>query len=383
MGTMDELINPTVVERLRSSLKAVSPSLDLSALTRAGADLGGLRLRQRVDLVRDALLNDLPDGFAAAEQIVGEVRSVPTFAGWMIWPTTEFVAARALNDGSTASFDGGMALLARLTVGLSSEFAIRDMLIARPERALETARTWVAHENEHVRRLASEGTRAYLPWARRVPWLLQNPGATRAIVDGLYRDPAEYVRRSVANHLNDLSRVDPAVVTSAARVWSQNADANTAWVLRHGLRTLIKKADLDALALVGYSGERVRVDRPEISNTVVQLDEDAVSFTALITNEDDTDAAVAIDYSIGFQRANGSVSAKTFKLTSRRLAPGESVTVGKSHSFRRITTRTYYPGRHFITVQANGSRSPEAEFTVVEAGGGSLASAVRLRPDHR
>lgn len=374
MGTMDELINPGVIGKLRSSLKTVEPTLELSTLTQASATLDGMRLRDRVDLVRDALLTDLPQGFPATERIVDGVLSVPGFAGWMIWPTTELVTARALEDGSASAFDSGMALLARLTIGLSSEFAIRDMLIARPERALETIETWTGHENEHVRRLASEGTRAYLPWAKRVPWLIGHSDATRRILDALYRDDVEYVRRSVANHLNDLSRVDPATVTRTAQSWAENPDAHTPWVLRHGLRTLIKNANREALALVGYSGDHVRVDRPQVSNSVVRIHEDALTFTALVTNEDDTEAAVAIDYAIGFQRANGTVSPKTFKLTSRKLAPGESVTVTKTHSFRRITTRTYYPGRHFVTVQANGARSPEAEFTVVDLSNGVVAS---------
>lgn len=368
MGTMDDLINSMVVDELRSSLRTVDPTLECSALTRARTAVAGMRLRARVDLVRDALLTDLPDGSAAAERIVDALLSVPEFAGWMIWPTTEFVATRALQDGTTAAFDAGMALLARLTTRLSSEFAIRDMLIARPERAIRAMETWTGHDNEHVRRLASEGSRAYLPWAKRVPWLIENPDATREILDALYCDPAEYVRRSVANHLNDLSRVDPAVVTRTARVWAESPDAHTPWVIRHGLRTLVKNADPEALVLVGYSGDRVHVDRPQISNTVVRIDEDVLTFTAVVTNEDDTSAAVAIDYSIGFQRANGTVSHKTFKLTSRKLAPGQSITVAKTHSFRRITTRAYYPGRHVVTVQANGRRSPEAEFTVVDVG---------------
>lgn len=366
MGAMDELINPTVVDQLRSSLKAVAPTLDLSTLTQARTDASGMRLRQRVDLVRDALLTDLPDGFTAVEGIVHDVLSVPEFSGWMIWPTTELVTTRALEDGSTVAFDAAMALLARLTVGLSSEFAIRDMLIARPERALGIIRTWTGSDNEHVRRLASEGTRAYLPWAKRVPWLIEHPGATRGILDALYRDSSEYVRRSVANHLNDLSRVDPATVTRTAREWVGSADSHTPWVIRHGLRTLIKKADPLALTLVGYTGENLRVDRPQLSNGTVYL-EGALTFTAIITNEDGADASVAIDYSIGFQRSNGSVSPRTFKLTSRKIAPGESVAVTKTHSFRRITTRTYYPGAHFVTVQANGTRSLPADFTVVDA----------------
>lgn len=363
MGTMDELINPAVVDRLEGSLMTAGPALDLAALRNARAAIPGRGLRQRVNLVRDAMLADLPGGFAAAEDIVHDALGVPDFTGWMIWPVTEFVVARALEDGSTPVFDAGMDLLARLTVRLSSEFAVRDMLIARPERALRTMRTWADDDNEHVRRLASEGSRAYLPWGKRVPWLISHPEATRPILDTLHRDPAEYVRRSVANHLNDLSRADPATVTRIARGWAENPGPHTPWVLRHGLRTLVKNADPAALALLGYTGDNLRVEQPRLAGHVVGPGT-ALTFTAVVANDGDADAAVAIDYSIGFLRANGTASPKTFKLATRTIAPGESVVVTKTHSFRPIATRTYYPGRHFVTVQANGTVSPPADFTL-------------------
>ncbi|MCS5715410.1 DNA alkylation repair protein [Herbiconiux sp. CPCC 205716] len=358
---MDELISPHVVVRLRDSLEAVAPGLELTGLHEAERTVAGRRLRDRVDLVREALLGDVPPGFPAAERTVQDVIATPGFSGWMVWPVTEFVAARAIDDGSPSAFDAGMDLLAVLTSMLSSEFAVRDMLNAHPERAVYTMRGWTGHPDEHVRRLASEGSRSYLPWAKRVPWLIAHPDATRGIIDRLYRDPEEYVRRSVANHLNDLSRVDPRLVTEVAGGWQGEPDENTPWVVRHGLRTLIKKADPQALALLGYAGDGLRVDRPELSTSTVPQGGE-LGFTAMVTNDGDTDATVAIDYSIGFVRANGAVSPKTFKLTSRRLAPGESIRVAKTHSFRPITTRTYYPGLHFLTVQANGTLSPRADF---------------------
>lgn len=370
MGTMDELIDPTVVDHLQNALRTVAPTLDFTALTEVRGSIPGKRLRQRVDLVRDALLTDLPDGFSAAEDIVRDLLAVPQFTGWMIWPTTELVVARALKSESTADFDAALMLLADLTPRLTGEFAVRDLLIARPERALQTMGTWTTHDNEHVRRLATEGSRAYLPWAKRVPWLIAHPAATRGILDAVYRDPAEYVRRSAANHLNDLSRVDPVIVTGIARGWAEDPDANTPWVLRRSLRSLIKKADPAALTLLGYTGDRLRVDRPRLDMPVVPH-EGALTFTAVVANEGDAEATVAIDYSVGFLRANGTVSPKTFKLASRRLAPGENVVVRKTHSFRLITTRAYYPGRHFVTVQANGVLSPRADFTLEEASGES------------
>jgi 3-methyladenine DNA glycosylase AlkC len=363
MGAMDELIDPVVVARLRSALEAVGSEVDFAALTRAETEVPGARLRQRVDIVRDALLSDLPAGFPAARRMVLDVVEQPQFAGWMIWPVTELVASRAIESGSDAHFDEAMDVLARLTQGLTGEFAIRELLAARPERALAIMQDWTDHDSEHVRRLATEGSRAYLPWAKRVPWLLVHPRATLGILDATYRDPAEYVRRSVANHLNDLSRVDPSVPVEAAERWASDPDVHTPWVLRHGLRTLVKQANPAALTLLGFTGDELHVARPRVSSDVVPW-EGTVEISVEVSNHGEAAATVAIDYSIGFHRANGSVRPKTFKLGSRVIAPGDSVVITKKHSFRPITTRSYYPGPHFVTVQANGVLSPQADFTL-------------------
>ncbi|WP_229727904.1 DNA alkylation repair protein [Mycetocola zhadangensis] len=360
---MDDLLSPDVVARLTTAISSAAPGLDLPSMTSAQSAVRDKRLRGRVDVVRDALLSDLPGGFDTVEGIVPHLLRDPLFAGWMIWPVTELVTHRALRSGSTEHFDSAMELLARLTVELTAEFAVRDLLNERPERALSIMHSWTSHDNEHVRRLATEGSRAYLPWARRVPWLLENPESTMGILHATYRDSAEYVRRSTANHLNDLSRIDPAIVTATAARWAEDPDGNTAWVIRHALRNLVKRGDQRALTLLGFSGDGLVVAQPQLAENVIEWG-GTVEFTADVTNTGSTAAVVAVDYSVGFTRANGSVSPKTFKLGSRSLAPGETVTVSKSHSFRPITTKVYYPGRHFIAVQANGVLSPQAEFLV-------------------
>jgi 3-methyladenine DNA glycosylase AlkC len=363
MGTIDELINPGLVRRLENSVLRVTARTDGRALKEAQTSVEGPKLRKRVDIVRDALLEDLPGDFATTEQITRGLLEMPDFTGWMIWPASEWVARRALDSGSVSDFDAAMELLAELTIRLSSEFAVRDLLIARPARALRIMQTWTEHPDEHVRRLTSEGSRAYLPWGRRVPWLIAHPDSTNAIVDALYRDVSEYVRRSVANHVNDLSRVDPGVVTRLTARWVREPDSHTPWVLRHGLRTLIKKGDPAALAHVGFTGTNLHVGHPHLSARSVAWN-GSLSFSATIINNGQSEAQVAIDYSIGFRRANGAIRPKTFKLASRHIAPGESVVVDKTHSFRPINTRTYYPGEHFVTVQANGLVSREARFTL-------------------
>lgn len=363
MGSMDDLLSPDVVGKLTAAVSSAVPTVELPSLTAARTAVEGKRLRDRVDVVRDALLVDLPEGFEVVENIVPDLLAHPEFSGWMIWPVTELVTQRAIRSGSTESFDSGMELLALLTTGLTAEFAVRDLLNERPERSLAIMRSWADHGNEHVRRLATEGSRAYLPWAKRVPWLIDHPEATLGILDAAYRDPTDYVRRSTANHLNDLSRIAPAIVTATAGRWAQEPDGNTAWVIRHALRNLVKRGDAQALELLGFSGDGLVVAQPRLTSPVLEWG-GTVEFTAEITNSGAAPAVVAVDYSVGFLRANGSISPKTFKLGSRQVAPGETVTVSKTHSFRPITTRVYYPGAHFLTVQANGVLSPRAEFVV-------------------
>ncbi|WP_309073839.1 DNA alkylation repair protein [Paenarthrobacter sp.] len=363
MGAMDELINSSVVTELRSILMGAEPGVELPTLERSRSSLAGQRLRQRVDIVRDALLEDMPAGYSAVHRIMLDALDDPRFTGWMVWPATEVVTGRALQSGSLADFDAALTVLSRLTERLTGEFAVRDLIAARPERAIATMQTWTNHDDENVRRLATEGSRAYLPWAKRVPWLVANPTATQGILEATYRDPTEYVRRSAANHLNDLSRIDPQLVIATALRWSKKPDDTTPKVIRHGLRTLVKQGNPEALALLGYSGGKLVVREPRILHTSVAWD-GTVEFSAEVVNEGPQPAKAAIDYSIGFQRANGTVTAKTFKLTSRQLAPGEAVTVTKTHSFRPITTRSYYPGQHYVVVQANGLASVPANFVL-------------------
>jgi 3-methyladenine DNA glycosylase AlkC len=246
MGTMNELINATVVESLRQQLDAAA-SVELpetarptwTETRRAAEGVDGINLRARSDLVSAALIADLPNDYATIARIVRRALDNPAFTGWMMWPVTETVTTAALESDNPDAFDDGLRLLSELTPRLTGEFAIRRFLAADLDRSLETIFPWTAHPNEHVRRLASEGTRAFLPWAIRVRSLLEHPEKVAPILTALRDDESEYVRRSVANHLNDLGRQSPALATRLAGSWLESPGEHTAWVVRHGLRVLI------------------------------------------------------------------------------------------------------------------------------------------------
>lgn len=368
MPFADDLIGTHTALALTQAIQAVAPNRDLSWLRGTVSKLGPLKLRERSDLLRDALLHDLDGSYAEFARDIRQAQmSELYFSGWLIWPVTSAVAEKAVRDGSSAAFDDAMALLAALTSRLSSEFGIRPLLRHDLPRALEVIRsTWLESDDADVRRLASEGTRPYLPWATRVPGLTAKSFPTRPILDALYRDASEYVRRSVANHLNDVSRHDADAVIDTARSWLAAPDANTMAVVRRGLRTLIKQGDPGALELMGFRSSPLKVTGPTLSQDNLRVGDD-LTFWARITNVGTEPARLSIDYTVHFQKANGRTSGKTFKLAVRRLAPAETIEIRKIHSFRLITTRRYYPGAHALELLINGVSVGRADFLLSEA----------------
>src|SRR5690349_16985177 len=148
--------------------------------------------------------------------------------------------------------DESLKAIEEVTKLVSAEFAIRPFLLSHPEKTMRKMLEWSKHENTNVRRLSSEGCRPRLPWAMGIPELKKNPKAILPILENLKADPSEYVRRSVANNLNDIAKDHPALVLSIVKNW-RGRDANTDWIIKHGCRTLLKKGDVHALNLHGFN----------------------------------------------------------------------------------------------------------------------------------
>ncbi|OMQ16652.1 DNA alkylation repair protein [Modestobacter sp. VKM Ac-2676] len=365
MPFAEELIGPQVATTLARSVQAAAPDRSLRMLPHVAGALDGLALRERADLLRDALLADIPgDHRALADVVRAAADADPAFGGWLIWPVTSAVASRAVQRGSDEDFTDAMALLADLTGRLTSEFAVRTLLRHHLDLALESVRTWTGSPDEHVRRLATEGTRPYLPWATRVPELLERTGLTVPILDALYRDRSEYVRRSVANHLNDLSRDEPDLVVDTARRWLGDAAPTTPALVRRGLRTLVKRGHPGALGLLGFTPASVDIDGPHALEDEVPWG-GSVRFRAVLRNVGAERARLAVDYVVHHRKADGRSTSKTFKLTSRALAAGEELEIHREHSFREITTRRYHPGAHAIALQVNGILTGPVSFRLL------------------
>ncbi|MEU8827145.1 DNA alkylation repair protein [Streptomyces sp. NPDC048636] len=371
MPTADELLGAGVVADLAARMEAVDPARPLTAVRRTVTALDGLGLRERSDLVRDALLTDLPGDYPELAKRVRAALGDVGFTGWLIWPVSEAVAVRALEhraadpDGPGDTFEDALQLLAALTPRLTCEYAIRRLLNADPDRAMAVIREWTAHPDEHVRRLASEGTRPRLPWAVRVPALSARPEATLPLLDALYRDPSEYVRRSVANHLNDISHDRPELAVETAAAWAAAPDARTPRVIRHGLRTVVKRGDPRALALLGFAPvTTLAVSGPTVAEPVVRVGGE-LRFGFTLENTGATPLRLAVDYLVHYRKANGTTSPKVYKLTTLTLGPGTTETFSRVRSFRQISTRVFHPGEHRVELQINGEPRGSAPFELV------------------
>lgn len=365
MPFADELLGPDQAAALTGCI-AGALGRRPESLAAAGTALAPLALRERADLLRDALLTDAPTGYPALARIVRDAAADPALTGWTIWPVLGAVAQRAVEDGGAEAFDDAMALQAELTGRLTAEFSIRPLLRHEPDRGLAIMLGWTSHPDEHVRRLATEGSRPFLPWGLRVPALIARPEATLPILDALVRDESEYVRRSVANHLNDLSRQHGGLVVATAARWVEQPAPTTPALVRHALRTLVKRGDPAALALLGFAPASIQVDGPMLDAASVPM-EGSIGFSAELRNTGHEVASLAIDYVVHHRKANGALTTKTFKLTTASLRPGERMRVERRHPFRTITTRRYHLGEHAIALQVNGIATEPARFELVAA----------------
>jgi len=220
---------------------------------------------------------------------------------------------------------------------------------------------WAESDNHHVRRLASEGSRPRLPWAMALPEFKKNPAPVIKIMKKLKNDQSEYVRRSVANNLNDISKDNPDVTLKIAKEW-RGKNKNTDWIIKHACRTLLKDSNEHALSLFGFGNPKsIQLLGLKVSKKVKMGDHVEFSFSLKSSNKNM--GMLRIEYVIEFVRANGRTGRKVFKITEGDFR-GTSKDVVKSYSFKPITTRRYYPGVHGISILINGKEMAKTQFNL-------------------
>jgi len=347
MAAFKDEFSPTTVADLGAEIAAAWPQFPIERWQQtAGVGLEPLELYERVAHIAEALAKCLPDDFHEAATILHRSLDSPKLTGWIALPCGQFVANVGIDEPTTA-----LPLLAALTPRFSSEAPIRPFIERHTELTFRYLNEWTTDPDEHVRRLVSEGTRPRLPWAPQLRFLMEDPTPAIVLLDSLFDDESEYVRRSVANHLNDISKDHPDIAIECAQRWLEQSTHGD-WVIRHGLRTLIKRGDPGALALLGFqTANEVVLESITVEPGAINIG-DEVTLTAQLAVEESTRAVV--DYVVHYQGARGIRAGKVFKLSNRTIEPDAPTTITKRHRFEHVSIRQIRPGRHRLEIQVNG-----------------------------
>ena len=361
----DHLFNPEKIHMLSDSIMEVYSDF---AFMEFAHDiilrLPELELKERIEYIARCLKRYLPKDYEEAVAIILE--SLPPeldpnktdddFGSFIYSPYWEFVVMKGLNEKYLRL---SLDTLWELTKRFSVEWPIRYFLNEFEEETFKQMKQWSKSDHYHLRRLASEGTRASLPWGIKINLDYKKP---IEILDGLYYDNTRFVTRSVANHMNDISKKDASIVLDILKKWKDSKKQNKKemdFIISHSLRTLVKDGNKEALDFLWYSHPDITVDAFYISNSHIKMWE-YLEFEFDITSN--KDQALMIDYIIYFVKANGKLSGKTFKISKKKFGKWEVFKIMKKQMFREMTTRKFYAWEHFVELQINGETFGKKAF---------------------
>jgi 3-methyladenine DNA glycosylase AlkC len=338
-------------QRFRSVARevvALYPTFDSGRfLDLALAGLDELSLMQRLRRMTQALHETLPADYRQALDVLRALAPRINH-GFATLVLPDYVGQYGQHD-----FDVSMEALKFFTSYGSSEFAVREFLRKDLERTLAVMKVWSRDENDAVRRLASEGSRPRLPWSFRLDAILADPSLAAPILENLRADPSLYVRKSVANHLNDVTKSHPDWVLDRLATWPVD-NAHTAWIARHALRSLIKAGNTRALTVIGAgSVPEVKLSKFEVTPRHIALGE-RVTFSFELASRSAESQRLVIDYRMHYVKKSGATAAKVFKLKELTLDGGQRISIERTQNIRDFTTRVHYAGRHDVEILVNG-----------------------------
>lgn len=364
MSLLKDLYSPAFYNGLSDIFLKTVPSFDKPRFIRQIYQEGfeDKELKERMKHTTLVLHEFMPADYKKAVSIIEKTINVLRKAGYrealefIFLP--DYLATYGLDD-----YDTSVKALEFVTQFISCEFAIRPFILKYGEKMLQQMLVWSTHESAQVRRLASEGSRPRLPWAIAVPFLKKDPTLILPILENLKQDPSESVRRSVANNLNDIAKDNPDIVIAIAGRWkglSKETDA----IIKHGARTLLKQGSREILQHYGLDSRHVVFNHFKVLTPKVKTGA-SLEFSFSISNKDAAPQVIRLEYAIYYLKQNGTLSKKVFKISEKSYAPGEQVSILRKQSFRLITTRVFYPGKHQLSVIINGSEQPASAFELI------------------
>lgn len=346
--------NQAFLKRMSDSIAAIYPQFNSKEFLRLMPELKELEMKPRVLRLRDELRNQLPRDFKKALAVLLRSLELKKLNGFDLWPYTEFVQTYGLDHCELS-----LKTLTEFTKLFTAEWAVRPFIKKHPKETLHFLGECTKDTNVHIRRLASEGTRPRLPWGERLHEFIKDPEPTIRILENLKFDDELYVRKSVANHLNDIAKDNPARVIQVLTQWKKQAEKDQElkiqWIIQRSLRTLIKQGHPGALNLIGVSSEaKIQVTNFKVKQKKIRLGE-RLEFNFEIGSLAKRPQRLVVDYVVHFMKANKKTAPKVFKLKTFDLLPLGRIHFSKSHHIKKITTREYHPGLHSIEIQVNGA----------------------------
>ncbi len=360
---LKNLYTPAYITQVGNAVNTLYPAFNNKAFSQwvLADDWPKLELKGRMHKISQGLQKFLALPYTAALEILMPVST--QFGGGdqgdylsMFFP--DFVEHYGLDD-----FEASMQALAHFTQYSSSEFAVRPFIVKYGDKMMQQMQQWANSSNVFIRRLASEGCRPRLPWAMALPAFKKDPSAIMPILNTLKADESLFVRRSVANNLNDIAKDHPQLIVDTAKQWLGQHD-DTDWLIKHACRSLLKQSHSGALALFGFlPPDHVRIDTIRISKSVTIGQNLDIHFSL---SSPQKLGKLRLEYIIDFVKANGKTSPKVFQISESTLALTNK-TYSKSHSFKPISTRRYYTGQHGISIIINGQRMTSDHFELKPA----------------
>ena len=353
---LKNFVNAAAVEMIGSMIRTAHRSFDEASFKKqATKSLDTLELLPRAKHIAAALRTHLPPDTKKVLTIL--IDSLPdvvpvdenhAFSSFIFLPHTVVIAELGPEE-----FELGMRANYEVTQRFTAEFSIRPFLMQHQDRTLKMLAAWTKDESHHVRRLVSEGTRPRLPWASRLPAFQRDPAPVIRLLENLKDDPSLYVRRSVANNLNDIGKDNPDVLFATARSWLKGASDARQWIVHHALRSSIKRGEKEAFAIMGYGAKpAVEIASASITPSILHIG-GSVTIDVALHNSTKRSQHLLVDVQVHFVKSNGTTSPKVFKIDRFELLPGERRLVRKTISVKQHTTRTHYPGEHQVDLVLN------------------------------
>jgi 3-methyladenine DNA glycosylase AlkC len=359
------MYNSTFFDRLCPILKERIPDFDEKRFIRKVFDTQwpNLELKQRTRQVTRALHEFMPADFVEACKIIVAIsnqlrQNKEREQSYPLIFLPDYIELYGLSD-----FEISMNALQEITKLVSAEFAIRPFLLMYPQRTIDRMKLWSKDHDAFVRRLSTEGCRPRLPWAVGLPAFKKDPSAILPILENLNQDPSEYVRRSVANNLNDIAKDHPSLVLETVKKWGKN-NPFTNWIIKHGCRTLLKKGVGDVLRFHGFNPQsKNEVKGLKTSSKTIKIGE-YLNFDFVFRNLEKKQTRYRLEYAIDYVTSTGRTSRKIFKIGEYIVKPNARVRTTKRQSFKDFTTRKHFRGKHTLSILVNGNVKAFVAFAI-------------------